>query len=152
MEYTKLLVDGCWVNRGTSDEPKWELMVYPVVTKFEDIEGVVGSFVLLDTDKCISSIRYDSINKIFDRAEPSRDMTLHNFGEYTCNEGMEWQLFLTAKIPYIKDNAFSAQVTKGYVFLDDIKPKDTEDDLDMWIYNSLKSLTGPRTIHFNKEA
>lgn len=152
MEYTKLLVDGSWVNRGTPDVPKWELMIYPIVTRFENGNGIVGSFVLLDTEKCISSTWSDSINKVFNHTEPSRDVSLHNFGEYTCNEGLEWGLFLTAKIPYIKDNAFSKQVTEGYVFLDNIRPKDTCDDLDMWIYNSLKSLTGPRTISFTKEA
>lgn len=153
MEHTKLLVEGSWVNRGTTDEPKWELMVYPIVTKFAPGDGIIGSFVLLDTEKCISHPWYDSVNKLFHHmSEPSRDVTLHNFGEYSDSEGMEWQLFLTTKIPYIRDNAFGAQITNGYVFLDDIKPKDTDEDLDMWIFNSLSSLTGPHTVKFTKDS
>lgn len=151
MEYTKLLVDGSWVNRGTYDEPNWNLMIYPIVTKIEPGNGIVGSFVLLESDKCISRPWYDSINRLFSRTEPSRDISLHNFGDFTDKEGREWQLFLTTVIPHVKSGVYATQAIKGYVFLDDIKPKDTGDDLDMWIYDSLKKLTGPKTISFKKE-
>lgn len=149
MECTKLIVEGSWVNRGTTDEPRWQLMVYPVVTKFDQVDGIVGSFVLMDTDKFTGHINNDSIQRIFGkRAEPSRDITLHNFGDYTDSEGSEWVLLLTTKVPFIKDNSFAAKTVNGYMFLDEIKPSDEEDDLDVWIHKMLCSLTGPRTIHF----
>lgn len=151
MDYSKLLVDGRWVNRGSPDEPKWELMAYPIVNFFDTESGYTGSFVMVDEANLPNRCSQSSIDKLLS-SESRRDVTFHNFGEYTDNEGESWQLLLTTTIPYIKDNALSAQVKEGYVFLDDIKPKDTNDDLDMWIYESLKSLTGPHTIHFTKEA
>lgn len=152
MDHTKLLIDGSWINRGTTDEPNWELMVFPVVTKIDEQGHVAGSFLLIE-EQTLGRVSpwASTLNKLFKENEPSKNVTLHSLGEYFDDEGWCWRLFLTTKIPFIKDNAFGAQVHDGYMFLDHIKPKDTEDDLDMWIYESLRGLTGPRTITFTQE-
>ncbi len=152
MDHTKLLVEGSWINRGTSDEPNWELMVFPVVTKIDEKGSVEGSFLLIEEQTLGRVSPYNSVlHNVLERHNPSKDIALHSMGEYHDDEGWCWRLFLTTKIPYIKDNAYTAQVRDGFMFLDHIKPKDTEDDLDMWIYESLCSLTGPRTITFTQE-
>lgn len=152
MDHTKLLIDGSWINQGTTDEPKWELMVYPVVTKIDEQGDVSGSFVLMD-EQTFAGASYCGgiLNKLLKESVPSKNLTLHSLGEHYDDEGWCWRLFLTTKIPFIKDTAFGAQVRDGYMFLEQIKPKDTEDDLDMWIYESLRGLTGPRTITFTQE-
>lgn len=156
MEYTKLLIEGSWVNRGTSDEPKWELMVHPIVTKLDN-EGIIGSFVLFNTKTCDElNVSNDAFNRLLSgdyvkpSVEPARDITLHNLGEYTCEEGYEWVLYMTTKIPYVTDNAFAAQIKNGQTFLDFIKPGEEDDDLDRWIYERLTSLTAPHTIRFKE--
>lgn len=148
MSHIKLLIESGWVNQGSVSDPNWKLMVNQIVTKFDCSGDIMGSFLLTENT---DHIRLQNVTKLFNIIKPTRDITLHNFGEYHCSEGHEWQLFMTTDIPHIKDNVIRAKITKGYVFLDDIKPKDTDDDLDMWIYSSLCKLTGPRTIHFNKE-
>lgn len=150
MEHTKILVDGHWVNRGSLDEPKWDLMIYPVVTTY-DVKGNQGTLVLID-DSYVSNVKWKPpMSNILDIAEVCQDITLHNFGDFTCQDGLEWTLFMTTKIPHLKNSALQAQVKGGYIPLSEIEPKDTDDDLDMWIFRMLSSLTGPRTIHFNKE-
>ncbi|ABY63193.1 hypothetical protein ST201phi2-1p368 [Pseudomonas phage 201phi2-1] len=145
MEHTRLVVEGRWVNRGCVGLPKWQLMVHPVVIKSQINKGYAGCIVLGDMD-------LPDLPIVDSQSPKTIDLTLHNFGQYSCNEGFEWQLLLTTPVPFIKDTAFEAQRKNGYVFLEDIKPKDTEDDLDMWIFESLSSLTGPRTISFTKES
>lgn len=152
MDHTKLLVEGSWINRGTADEPSWCLMIFPVITKIDERGHVIGSFLFCE-EHTIDRVSpwASNLNKLFAGTEPSKNVTLHSMAEHNDCDGWCWRLFLTTKIPYIRDSAFSAQVKDGYVFLDALKPKDTEDDLDMWIYNTLNSLTGPRTIAFTKD-
>lgn len=152
MSQIKLLVEGSWVNRGTVDEPKWSLMVYPIVTKFVQKDGIIGAFNLLpesDRYEMETNLRNRSSIpcSLLDNKEPARDVTLHNLGEYECDEGYEWSLLLVTKIPYIKDNAYAEQVKHGYIHLDLLKAEEY-DPLDYWIYSRLSSLTAPHTITF----
>lgn len=140
MESIKIVVDGRWANQGTLDNPVWKLMVFPIASKSSPEGGHRGIFVLME-----GGYRDTPPNVIIDE----RNLTLHNFGSYDCGDGIHWHLLLTTPIAMLADTSIDLQVKHGYVFLEDTKPKDTGDDLDMWIFRSLGSLTGPRAIQFN---